>query len=88
MLIRSFSHSSALPRFLIPLLLTKAFQTPKAVPSNRSSPTKTGIEARYVKALDVKANEDSRIGAKGCTVVKPIRTNTTIYNNAVHETMQ
>lgn len=59
---------------------------PNAVPRYRSSPTKTGIAAIKVKALLVSANELMRIGAKGWTFVKAIKTKTTIYSAAVHET--
>lgn len=60
------------------IVLTKAFQTPMAVPSNESSPTRTGIAAMNEMALVLSAKDDSRIGARGWTVVKPNRANTTM----------
>jgi hypothetical protein len=58
-------------------ILTKAFHTPKAVPSKASSPTRMGIEAINVMAFELRAKELIRIGTSGCTLVKPMRANTT-----------
>ena len=52
-------------------------KTPKALPSLASSPTSTGTEAMKGKMFDTKATEEIRIGASGCTVVRPIRAKTT-----------
>ena len=56
-----------------------------AVPSNESSPTNTGIDAINEMAFVLKAKEDSKIGASGCTVVKPSKAKTTMYSAPVHE---
>jgi hypothetical protein len=57
--------------------LTNAFQTPKAVPNSASFPTRIGIDAMKAIALVLRAKELNRIGASGCTVVRPIRAKTT-----------
>jgi hypothetical protein len=67
-------------------LLTNDFHTPKAVPSNESSPTNTGIAAMNVRALLESAKLEIKIGASGWTLVRPISTNTTTYSAAVAET--
>jgi len=54
------------------------FQTPMAVPSIASLPTSTGIAQRKVMALEERAKEASRMGARGWTLVKPNRTKTTM----------
>ncbi|ALO69706.1 hypothetical protein CNL06415 [Cryptococcus deneoformans JEC21] len=52
----------------IELPFANAFQIPRAVPNNESSPTKMGIEAIKVMALVDRANEEMRIGQRGWTV--------------------
>jgi len=41
---------------------------------------------RKVMALEERANEEMRMGARGWTVVRPIRTKTIMYRRPVHET--
>lgn len=60
----------------IELPFANAFQIPRAVPNNESSPTKMGIEAIKVMALVDRANEEMRIGQRGWTVVRPMRAKT------------
>jgi len=75
---RQLTIAPAATSIIVELVFWKAFHTPIAVPSMASFPTKTGIAQRKVMALEDKANDEIRMGASGWTVVKPIRTNTTM----------
>jgi hypothetical protein len=73
---------------VVGFVLTNDFHTPNAVPRSASSPTRIGIEAMKVMALLLRAKELSKMGASGCTVVKPINAKTTMYTAAVIETVR
>ena len=62
---------------MVELVFWKDFHTPNAVPSIASFPTNTGMAHKNVMALDESAKDEIKIGASGCTFVKPIRANTT-----------
>lgn len=72
---------------MVELAFWNAFQIPMAVPIFMSFPTKTGKAHRNVIAFVDKAKEDSKIGARGWTVVNPIKANTTMYRAPVHDTV-
>jgi hypothetical protein len=72
---------------MVELVFWNAFQTPMAVPSMASFPTSTGMAQRKVMALDERAKEESKIGARGWTFVNPMSTKTTMYSRPVQETV-
>jgi hypothetical protein len=71
---------------IVELAFWNDFHTPKAVPIFMSFPTSTGSAHRNVIALEESAKEESRIGARGWTLVKPMSTKTTMYRAPVADT--